>query len=141
MPKRLNPNLAKIHRCYSVVEAAEIWGLHRQTIRNWIKADLPVIDETRPALIHGAELREFVRDKNQRNKRPCAIDEIYCLKCRKAQIPAELMVDYTPSSSERGCLVAICPDCAGVINRFVSLTQLDEIRLKLDVTIRPIENT
>ena len=141
MPKRLNPNLAKIHRCYSVEEAAAIWGIHKQTVRNWIKAGLQTIDDSRPTLIHGNDLRQFVKDKNSRSKRPCAINEIYCVKCRKPQQPAMSMVDYVPSSDDRGCLTALCQSCESVINRFVSVAQLSIIKLKLDVSIRPDKNT
>ena len=59
MPKRVNPNLAKIHRNYSVGEAAALLGVHKNTVRNWIKNGLPLCDDRRPALILGAELREF----------------------------------------------------------------------------------
>ena len=40
---RLNPWLAKIHRNYTVEEAARLYGLHRNTVRQWIKRGLPVI--------------------------------------------------------------------------------------------------
>lgn len=141
MPKRLNPNLAKIHRCYSVEEAAEIWVIHKQTVRNWIKSGLQTIDDSRPALIHGNDLRAFIKNKNSNNKRLCAIHEIYCVKCRKPQKPAMSMVDYIPSSDDRGCLTGLCQSCESVINRFVSAAQLSEIKQKLDVTIRPSKNT
>ena len=141
MPKRLNSNLAKIHRCYSVEEAAAIWGIHKQTVRNWIKAGLRTIDDSRPTLIHGSDLRQFVKDKNSRSKRPCVINEIYCVKCRKPQQPAMSMVDYVPSSDDRGCLTGLCQSCESVINRFVSAAQLNVIKQKLDVTIRPSKNT
>ena len=141
MPKRLNPNLAKIHYSYSVSEVAETFQVHPHTVRNWIKAGLPTVDEHRPVLIQGSELREYLTKRNQSNKRPCAIDEIYCLKCRRPQKPAERMADYMPSDASKGCLTAICPVCECVINRFMGISTHEQVKQKVDVNIRPVENT
>ncbi len=60
MPKRLNPNLAKIHYSYSVSEVAEVYQIHPHTVRNWINAGLPTVDEHRPVLIQGSMLRDYL---------------------------------------------------------------------------------
>ena len=141
MPKRLNPNLAKIHYPYSVTEAAQIWGIHPHTIRAWIKAGLPTIDNAKPTLIHGAELGEYVREQNRKRKYPCEPYEIFCVKCKRPKTPAMSMVDFVPQMKGGGCITGLCPSCDGVINKFVKDKQLDQIRQNLDVSIRPIENT
>ena len=43
MPRR-GPNyrLVKIHRNYTVEEAARMFGIHKNTVRAWIEAGLPV---------------------------------------------------------------------------------------------------
>jgi hypothetical protein len=53
---RINPRLVKIHLSYTVDEAARRLKTHKNTIRNWIKLGLPVIDGRRPALVHGRDL-------------------------------------------------------------------------------------
>lgn len=141
MPKRLNPYLAKTHYPYSVREIAERFEIHPHTVRNWIKNGLKTIDDQRPVLVQGAELREFLKVRNQSNKQPCQIDQIYCLKCRKPQVPAMRMADYIPDVADKGCLKGLCPTCETVINRFMRVSQLEKIGQKLDVSIRPIENT
>ena len=141
MPKRHNPNLARIHYSYCVKEVGELFNVHPHTVREWIKKGLPVLDEQRPVLIQGALLRKFIRDKNKQQRRPCADNEIYCLPCRKPQVPAGGMVDYVPSDDQKGCLIGLCPRCERTINRFVTLLSLDQISEKLEVNIRPIKNT
>jgi len=37
MAKRLNPNLAKIHRNYTVEEVALLFSVHKNTVRSWVK--------------------------------------------------------------------------------------------------------
>ena len=77
MPKLLNPNLAKLHRNYTVEEVASVFGVHKNSVRAWIKAGLPVCDAKRPVLILGMDLRDYLREKRSERKRRCVADELY----------------------------------------------------------------
>jgi excisionase family DNA binding protein len=57
-----NPNhrLAKIHRSYTVEEVARLFGAHRNTVRAWLRAGLPALDQGRPTLIAVSALRAFL---------------------------------------------------------------------------------
>ena len=135
MPKRLNPNLAKIHRNYTVEEAATLYGVHRNSVRAWIKAGLPVCDARRPALILGADLRDYLKTRRQERKQRCKDDELFCLRCRAPRRSAEGMVDFIPVTVTTGRLSALCPECTGVMNRYISVRDLGRIRAKLDVRV------
>ena len=93
MPKHLNPNRAKIHRNYTVEEVANLFSIHKNTVRTWIKNGLPVCDERRPILILGAQLRAYLQEKRQSRKHKCRIDEMFCMRCRCPRRPAADMVD------------------------------------------------
>lgn len=129
-----NPRLVKIHRSYSVEEAARLLHIHKNTIRDWIRRGLPTIDQRRPVLILGRELAEFLARRRRNSKRPCAAGQIYCVRCRCPQNPAGDMADYRPLTATGGNLVGICPDCNALIYRRVSLAKLDIARGDLEVS-------
>jgi len=130
-----NHRLVKIHRSYSVEEVANLFVIHKNTVRNWIKRDgLPVIDDIRPMLVHGKELVEFIQHRRKKNKISCKPGEIYCVKCRYPKVPAGNMADYSPITEKLGNLTAICPDCDSIMNRRVSIAKLGKVRGSIDIT-------
>lgn len=130
-----NPNRAKTHRNYTVEEAADLYGVFKGTVRNWIKAGLPVLNDKRPMLILGSDLTAFHRAKNTKNKQTCKPGEMYCLKCRAPKKPDSNMVDYEAITEKIGNLVGICPDCYTTMNRRVSRAKLDQVRGEMDITL------
>jgi excisionase family DNA binding protein len=132
--RRANPRLVKIHRTYTVDEAARLLGHHKNTIRSWIKQGLPTIDQQRPLLIHGQDLRGFLEAKRKALKQTCRPGEIYCVGCRAPKSPAGRMADYVPSSATSGYLRGICPDCGSLIHRRVSSAKLELVAADLEVT-------
>jgi hypothetical protein len=134
MGKRLNPNLVKIHRNYTVGEVADLFSIHKNTVRSWVKDGLAVNDNKRPMLILGSELRRYLQDKSKVNKQKCLPSEIYCLRCRLPQKPAGNMVDFEPINGRLGTLIGLCPSCGGIINKFFTIAKLGLIQGKLDIT-------
>ena len=134
---RRHPNyrLVKIHRSYTVAEVAMLLGVHRNTVRAWIKQGLPTCDRKHPLLIPGADLRVFLRARRAKNKRPCQPGQIYCVRCRVPQNPAGEMADYEPLTALLGNLVGICPTCGSMIYRRVNLAKLEAARGELEVTV------
>jgi Helix-turn-helix domain len=130
-----NPRLAKIHRNYTVEEIANLFGIHRNTVREWVKRGLPTSDDKRPMLILGRDLSAFLQARRAKNKRPCRPGEIYCVRCRAPKAPAGDMADYQTMTATLGNLSAICPDCDAIMNRRVSLAKLEQIRGQMDITM------
>jgi len=128
-----NPRLPKIHRNYTVEEVANLFGVHRNTVREWVKRGLPTNDNRRPMLILGGDLVTFLYARRANNKRPCQPGEIYCVRCRQPKAPAGNMADYQPVTGTLGNLVAICPDCEVIMYRRVSLKKLAQVRGKLEI--------
>lgn len=133
--RRYNPRLGKIHINYSVEEVANLYGIHRHTVRNWIKTGLPALKEQRPLLILGADLFAFLQARRIKNKSTCQPGEIYCVRCRAPKRPAGAMADYQPTTEKLGVLVGICPDCNSLMYRRASRAKLDQIQGNLEVTI------
>ena len=130
-----NHRLVKIHRSYSVEEVAGLFGIHRNTVREWLRHGLPRCDDKRPLLILGRDLVAFLQARRRTNKRTCNAGEIYCVRCRSPKNPAGDMADYSPLTSVLGNLIGICPTCDSMIYRRVNLAKLAQVQGKLDVTM------
>jgi hypothetical protein len=130
-----NPRLAKIHRNYTVAEVASLYGIHKNTVREWIKRGLATSDDRRPFLILGRDLVAFLQTRRTKNKQPCQPGQIYCVRCRAPKAPAGDMADYEAVTETLGNLIAICSDCETLMYRRVNLAKLAQIRGKLDITM------
>jgi excisionase family DNA binding protein len=115
---RLNPCLAKMHRSYTTEEVARLFGLHRNTVRAWLKGGgLAAIDGRRPVLIQGKTLKAFLEARKAAAKRPCPPGTLYCFKCREARAPALGMADFIAREAGAGNLRALCGACGSAMHR------------------------
>src|SRR5262245_19351542 len=134
MPMRCpNPRLVKIHRNYTAEEIATRLGVHRNTVREWIRRGLPTSDHKRHILILGSDLSTFLQARRLKNKRKCQPGEIYCVGCRSPRSPAGDVAEYQPLSATGGNLEGICPTCDSMIYRRVNLAKLDQVRGALEI--------
>ena len=135
MAKLLNPNKAKIHRSYTVEEIASLFSIHKITVREWVRKGLPVCDAQRPLLVLGIELRSYLQQKRTQYKQKCKSYEMYCMRCRTPQRPAENIVDYNPFNRSTGCLTGICSSCESIMYKFTASASLEQLRTELDITL------
>lgn len=144
--------LIKTHLNYTVEEVARLLGVHRNTVREWLRRGLPTCDSRRPILILGRDLRAFLEARRRKNKRPCGPGQLYCVRCREPRCPDGDIAEYQPVTERLGSLVGICPTCHTMIYRRVSLAKLDRARGQLEImmplarrhigeSVHPIENS
>jgi excisionase family DNA binding protein len=136
--RRFNYRRVKIHRNYTITEAATLLGAHKHTVSRWIAAGLPTTDDKRPLLIHGGDLRAFMKVRAS-HKQTCRPGEFYCLRCRAPRRPAGEMVDYIPKTASRGLLRGICPTCETLIYRATTLRAIVQNGDGLDVALQLAE--
>lgn len=129
------PRLAKIHRTYSVEDVSRLFKIHKNTVRIWLRQGLTPIDDQRPTLVLGCELRRFLTERRARAKQTCGPGRIYCLPCREPKIPAGKMAECLQTGEVTGALQGICPDCNRMIYRRVNLRKLEAARGDLDITL------
>jgi hypothetical protein len=122
--KRLNPRRVKLHRNYTVEEAAMLFRVHRNTVRGWLKSGLQPIDGRRPILILGRQLASFIHARREYKRRRCRAGEFYCFRCRAPRISAAQRANYLPITASSGNLSGICSECGTRMYRRVSLRKL-----------------
>jgi hypothetical protein len=133
-----NPRLAKIHRSYSAEEISRLFGVHKNTVRTWLRQGLKPIDDQRPTLVRGEELCRFLADRRARAKQVCGPGRIYCLPCREPKVPAGGMAECIQTGNT-GTVQGICPDCNRMIYRKVNPKKLNAVRGDLEITITQAE--
>jgi len=131
--KRSKPNwrAVKIHRNYTVDEAARTLDRDKGTIRRWIAKGLPAIKDQKPHLILGGDLIEFLK-KQRRPKIRCGPGEFYCLRCRAPRRPALGMVEIRSRNVSSLNIRALCDVCQAVMHRRVSERQLPSFAANLE---------
>jgi hypothetical protein len=122
--KRLNPRRVKIHRSYTVEEAAMLFRVHKNTVRTWLKSGLQPIDGRRPVLMLGRQLASFLHARREGRRQRCRPGQLYCFRCRAPRTSAARRADYLPITASSGNLRGICSDCGTRMYRRVSLRKL-----------------
>ena len=138
MPKQARINGIKSFRCYTQKEAAALVGVSIRTIRNWTRDGLQVLDASHPPLFRGDDLRRHITAQRKDRKVKTSLCELYCVRCRKCRAPAGAMADCAIQGN-KAMLTAICDVCEAIMCKPVSLSDLPEIRSKLDLTIKQNE--
>ncbi|MFM9942895.1 MAG: helix-turn-helix domain-containing protein [Hyphomicrobiaceae bacterium] len=127
MPRTFDARRVKLNHSYTIWEAADLLGAHRNTVHAWLKAGLPYMQDKRPWLILGRDLRAFLDRRKKANRVRCPPDHLYCLRCRTPRLPAGMMLDYTPVTAKFGNLKGLCSVCHAWTNRKVSLAKVEAV--------------
>ena len=134
-----SPHRVKTHRSHTVEELAAVLGVHKNTVRRWIKDGLPTVDASRPTLLRGEDAIAFLKARRESTKRPCGPDRFYCFRCRTPQVPAGRMADLEVMSPSRGRLIGICPACSTLLYRWTNPARISAVAPNLDVSFRQVE--
>jgi hypothetical protein len=137
--KRLNPRRVKIHRSYTVEEAAKLFRVHKNTVRDWLTTGLQKIDDRRPILILGRELAGFLHARRERMRQRCRVGELYCFRCRAPRGSAPGTAKYLPLTPSSGNLRALCGDCGTRMYRRVSFQKLAVVAGDLQVQVTQVQ--
>jgi hypothetical protein len=121
-----NPRRARAGLSYTVQDVAEIYGLHKNSVLQWIKDGLPIIDQRKPYLIHGGDLAEYLRMKRSGRKRSCKPNEFFCFKCRAPRPAWENVADIQIRDKKRLSISGLCAVCRTAVHRAGSVRKLAE---------------
>jgi hypothetical protein len=106
--RRYPVNLVKLSYSYEPAEIVKLFGIHRNTVRHWLKEGLVSIDDRRPILVSGAELRAFITGRQQARKQKCGPGEFFCFRCRATRKPWGGMADFSILNNKISKVIAFC---------------------------------
>lgn len=123
-------------RTYTIDEAAGALGVSIATVRNWVKSGLHIMKAQRPYLILGEDLRDFLQSRTASRKVTLQADQLYCLTCKAARTPWNMLVDCTPQTDTTARLMGLCETCGGTCNRMISLSKVGQFGQIFDLAER-----
>ena len=136
MARRPGWRAVKRRRSYTYEEAARTLRVHKNTVRNWARAEgLPVLTGGKPHLILGCDLIDFLQVRKERRRVRLKPGEFYCFGCKAARRPAEGLVEVLPGGAGPANLRAICPACEQLMHRRVARARIGEFCADLGLTV------
>lgn len=131
MMTNYNPNYIKRYQSYTIKDICTIYSnkkLSERTVLKWINEDgLPLIDNSKPYMVYGKILYEFLRYRNMKYKEPMHFSQFNCLSERKPVKPKNNKIFADLDSGLIRCK-AVCPCCNGFIYRVYSLSDYDKLK-------------
>ena len=122
---------------YNIQEVRDLFGIHKNTVRSWIKSGLKLMDKNRPHIVHGSDLIAYLNERQSKRKCKCKPHEFYCFKCRAARPTWKSIIDIDIKNTKLLQLSGVCASCsikvfkAGSINKLPEYDKTFNIRLLL----------
>jgi predicted Zn-ribbon and HTH transcriptional regulator len=143
MFKYYNHKLIKNTRSYTVKQICELFkdkGLHEQTIRSWVKdSGLPIVRK-RPLLIHGSDLVNFIKNRNNKHQKTLEFHQFKCVKCGTIDSPKNNeIINIIRNANGSLSAKAICKHCDTKINKTYSSKHLHKIEYIFKVKAEALE--
>ncbi|WP_394705941.1 helix-turn-helix domain-containing protein [uncultured Hyphomonas sp.] len=141
MAHKPNWRAIRIHRSYSVDEAARTLGVAKVTVRRWIRrGGLHVIDDCKPTLILGAELSTYVK-RRRSPKHKCRLDQCYCMRCREPKAAALAEAELIQSQGASAMVRMLCETCATVMHKRISWKQVPQLSALVSLSgVQPVKH-
>lgn len=125
--RKYNTRLIKQTLSYSTQDIVSLFGLHKRTVQEWHTQGLPRIDDRKPFLVLGSDLKEFLDKRQGSRRRHCQPNEFYCFKCRSPRTCWENVVDIKFLNEKRLMIIGVCAQCDTPLNKISSPKKLDEL--------------
>lgn len=109
--------LAK-NRVYTLKLAARTIGVSEATIRKYSNQGLRVIRDSRPYLVRGEDLIEFLQKRRAANRNGMAVGQFFCMTCKAPRDAAQGSTAFTAYTLQTGRLSGLCGVCGGKVGRF-----------------------
>lgn len=131
--RRYPANRIKQTSSYDPGEIAKLFGVHRNTVRHWLKDGLKAIDDRRPILVHGAALKAFISERQEAKRQKCAPDEFFCFRCRAPRKLWGNVADFSWHTDKIAKLSGLCCVCETTMHRSVRRADLSKFAALIDI--------
>jgi hypothetical protein len=125
--RKYNTHLIKQTLSYSTQDIVSLFGLHKRTVQEWYIQGLLRIDDRKPFLVLGFNLKEFLDKRQGSRKRHCQPNEFFCMKCRASRTSWENVVDIKFLNEKRLMIIGLCAQCNTPLNKISSPRKLDDL--------------
>jgi hypothetical protein len=134
--RRCTYNVRRIRRdfSYSIQEIAELFALHPNAVRRWLKEGLRRIDGQKPHLVHGSNLIDFLAQRQKQRKRHCEPGEMFCCRCRAPRLPRADTVTIDTVNARHSMIRGICELCGTKMNRGVLVERIADAETAFNLT-------
>lgn len=117
---------------YNFKQIANDLDRTKETVERWKREGMPVIPNTSPPLVDGADLLEFHRTRQEARKRPCKDDEAYCFTCKAQSQFSVGSVVIRPVNKKRFSIDGDCSECNGEMHKGASMERIDEFEVMFE---------
>jgi hypothetical protein len=135
-----NVRLIKCHISYTLQEIADLYGTHINTVRQWIREGLKVIDNCKPFYVHSSDLITFLKARQSSRKQKCNFNEFYCCKCHVPRKAWENAVDLVPINEKTLLIEGLCEVCATPLRRLGTTAKVEEYKRTFHVLMQHEEH-
>ena len=122
---------------YSIQEVADLYHLHPNAVRRWLRDGLKVVEQKRPYLIHGGDLIDFLQMRQEGRKRPSEPGQMYCCSCRASRYPTPGSTTVAHLNAKQVIVQGRCELCGTRMQQFGAAKRLDQLALEFAATSPP----
>jgi len=133
MKGRFNTSRIRLSYSYTVQEICRLFGIHKNTVRDWFRKGLKKMDAQRPCLVHGEVLRTFLDERQRSRRKKCAPEEFYCFRCRVPRRAMGNLADIELRTQKTVMLTGLCEVCETPLRKVQSMQALPLIFRTFDI--------
>lgn len=127
MSRRHDPTRARRHWVYTRPELCKLSGVSDSTISNWIGHGLTPIDNHRPQLFAGFEVRRFLTNLRWPHGRQPAKGQLFCHFCFQYRSLSADSINSLPDEVGRFTMRGYCTECDSMLQAIVPQRTVSEI--------------
>lgn len=126
-------NKIKYWVCYDVEVICRLYRIHSKTVLAWFKKGLKPIDNKKPILVYGYDLKTFLGKLNESNKCHLGFEEMFCMKCKEAKVPLKKQIQLEQFEQKFLKAKAVCQTCKTKMNKSYPLQDFQQLKRIFDV--------